>query len=216
MTSYFNGTLAFGSTVLTSAQNSIDVFVAKYVPSTNTWPWATRGGGSHFDFGFGIAVRGSNVYVVSTIGNNAANANAVLFAGAAPAVALHGMGIISGSDLVLVKYVDNGTSATLAWTPAAGGTDTALAVAVSRAAVYATGYLTNTAANASGVVLGGTGTTPGTVAQAGASPISSRDLLVAPYTNNGPTATSIPPLHQQHHHSPISLQAIFDRHVLPY
>ena len=46
VTGYFRGTATFGSTVLSSAGPDIDIFVAKYVPTTGTWAWAQRGGGT--------------------------------------------------------------------------------------------------------------------------------------------------------------------------
>ena len=193
VTGYFTGQVAFGSTLLSSA-GDIDLFVAKYVPATGTWAWAQRGGGIRAEQGSGLAVRGASVYVVGNIVNNTANSNAVTFGGAntpSGTVAQPGATATADSDIVLAKYTDQGTSATLTWTQVAGGTsgDGGASVAVSGTSVYLTGTIANTLANANAVVFGGTGTTPGTATQAGASIQNSADIVLAKYTDNGSTAT---------------------------
>lgn len=92
---------------------------------------------------------------------------------------------------MVAKYLDNGTSATLGWTQVGGGTglDTGYAIAVRGSNIYVTGSLYNSAANAAGVVFGGTGTTVGTVAVNGASAALSYDVLVARYLDQGTSAT---------------------------
>ena len=62
-------------------------------------------------------------------------------------------------------------------------------MAVSGSNVYVAGLLYNNTSNANGVLFGGTGTTAGTRPQLGASTSASNDLVLAKYTDNGPTAT---------------------------
>ncbi|MCB2409370.1 LamG-like jellyroll fold domain-containing protein [Hymenobacter lucidus] len=193
VTGNFTGQVAFGSTVLSSV-GSGDLFVAKYVPATATWAWAQSGGGANADQGNGIAVSGGSVYVTGYIQNNTANASGVLFGGTGTTpgtVQVNGASGTNSADLVVAKYTDNGPTATLSWTQVGGGagTDLASGIAVSGGSVYVTGYITNTTANANTVLFGGTGTTPGTVQVNGASATSSTDMVVAKYTDNGPTAT---------------------------
>lgn len=193
VTGYFTSTLTLGSITLESAGQS-DLFVAKYVPATHTWAWAQSGGGTYADYSLGIAVTGSNIYVTGQVFNNAANANPVVFGSTGNTlgtVPLNGTGSTANNNLVVVKYNDLGAAATVAWTQAAGGTghDAGYGIAVSGSSVYVTGCVYNNTANANAVVFGGSGTTAGTATQYGASATSSPDLVVAKYTDNGPTAT---------------------------
>jgi len=117
VTGQFTGSVAFGSTLLTS-RGSGDLFVAKYVPGTDTWAWAQSGGGASNDIGYGVAVSGSSVYVTGQLQNNTANATSVLFGGGGTTpgtVQVNGASGTNSSDLVLAKYTDNGTSAALGW-----------------------------------------------------------------------------------------------------
>jgi len=194
VTGYFQGQMTFGSTVLTSLGND-DIFLAKYVPATNTWAWAVRGGGTGSDGGRGVAVSGNTVYLLGNIENNTANnRNVQLGTGAGTAtVPQYGAaaGLPSG-DLLLMAYTDNGATATLRWSQVAGGTrsDYGAALAVSGNTVYVTGAITNDWFNTNGVVFGGSGTLAGTLPQYGTSANAlSNDLLLVAYTDNGPTAT---------------------------
>ena len=193
VTGYFNGSVSFGSTLLTS-QGGQDLFVAKYVPATGTWAWAQSGGGTDSDVGLGIAVSNTSVYVTGYIFNTTTNDNAVLFGGTGtvPGTAtVNGASSSAGPDVLLAKYTDNGSSATLAWTQVAGGggIDQGTAVAVSGSSVYVTGSLTNDITNSNAVLFGGTGTSAGTAPQYGASANNSLDLMLAKYTDNGSTGT---------------------------
>ena len=125
---------------------SRDVFVAKYVdvstghtPATSGFAnaWATSGGGTGYDFGWGIAVRGTGVYVA---GYFISNANARM-----AGQALAGAG---NEDVFVAKYVDTSTGSTPAtssfanaWATSAGGTggDYGLGLAVSGTGVYVAG-----------------------------------------------------------------------------
>ncbi|MGI4872658.1 MAG: hypothetical protein ACRYFX_15970 [Janthinobacterium lividum] len=189
VTGYFAGSVTFGGTTLTSAGGN-DLFVAKWVPGaslgTGSWTWAQRGGGTGDDQGLGIAVSSTSVYVTGYLTNTTANAAGVTLGSTAVA----GATSTSSSDLVLVRYTDNGTSATLDWTQVGGGTeaDQGRGVAVRGTNVYATGFITNNSANISAVVFGSPGAT---MAQygAGTGNASSSDLVVAKYTDNGTSAT---------------------------
>jgi hypothetical protein len=101
-----------------------DLFVAKYVPASGTWAWAQSGGGIGDDYGSGVAVSGTNVYVTGQLTNNAANANGVLIGGTGTTpgtVQVNGASPTNSLDLVLAKYSDNGATATLGWTQVGGG-----------------------------------------------------------------------------------------------
>ena len=195
VTGSFFGQVVFGSTTLTSL-GSNDLFVAKYVPATNTWAWAQSGGGTGLDEGYSVAVSGTSVYVTGSITNSSTNASGVLFGGTGTApgtVPQYGTNASGSYDLVLAKYTDNGSSATLRWTQVGGGggNDQGQGIAVSGTSVYVTGQFVNTRANAQNVVFGGSGTTPGTVQVNGANTSSSStsDLVLAKYQDNGATAT---------------------------
>lgn len=184
----------------TSPATSSDIVVAKYIDhgSSATVAWTQVGGGVSNEAGTGIAVStvgtGTSVYVISSIINNSANASVVVFGGSgltAGTLPQAGTGTLVNADVVVAKYVDNGNSATLGWTQAAGGTDEdkGYGVAASGSSVYITGYTTNNAANDKVVRFGGSGLTPGTVVQAGASATTSLDLFVAKFTDNGGSAS---------------------------
>jgi hypothetical protein len=192
-TGYFNGQVYFGSTLLTS-QGRGDLFVAKYTPATSTWAWAQSGGGVAGEAGNGIAVSGSSVYVTGSVTNNLANVNNVLLGStdAAPGpVVVRGATATASSDLLVAKLLDQGSSASVVWTQVGGGTsnDSGYGLALQGSSLYVVGVLTNTTSNASGVLFGGDGATPGTVPQYGASAVADRDVVVAKYTDNGTTGT---------------------------
>ena len=193
VTGEFYGNVVFGSIALTGAGYS-DIFVAKYVPSTGTWAWAQRGGGDGIDSGNGIAVSGNSVYVTGRLFNDTKNTQGVLFGGISPATSrtqVNGATPTASTDLLLAKYTDNGSSATLSWTQVGGGTDADVGngVAASNGSVYVVGTLFNNTLNNKLVVFGGGGTTAGTTPVNGATPTAGPDLLLAKYTDNGSSAT---------------------------
>ena len=194
ITGSFIGQLHLGTFTLTSSGYS-DWFVAKYVPATNTWAWAMRGGGSQDDTPGAIVVSGQNIYVVGTINNTLADAAGVTFdsTNSGPgSVAQAGAGnVLPGYDIALLKLVDQGSAATVGWTQVAGGNsyDHGYGVAASGTSVYITGTLSNSTTNSQNAVFGGSGTLPGTNVQYGVSGLGNNpDLVVAKYTDQGSSA----------------------------
>lgn len=165
----FSGALDLSGMVLTSI-GDFDGFVAKWSAAANRFVWVQRIGGSATDSATGVAVNGSNVYVVGSF------ISPLLYVGASP-VALQPSG--GGYDAYVVKLTDAGTSSTYGWGMRAGGYyyDGALAVAVNGASVYVGGYVGNT-----------TNLTFGTLAQPQhPASSSSNDGFVAKLTDAGAT-----------------------------
>ncbi|GAB3173587.1 hypothetical protein GCM10027291_30170 [Telluribacter humicola] len=74
ITGYFEGSVAFGSTILTSA-GSTDMFIVKY-SSSGTVLWAQQRGGSSFDAGQSVAVDNNGNAYVTGFYNGTAGFNA--------------------------------------------------------------------------------------------------------------------------------------------
>ncbi|OON70675.1 beta strand repeat-containing protein [Hymenobacter sp. CRA2] len=172
VTGYYSYTSAssnvnIAGTTLTGAGGA-DVYVAKYTDNGTSVAngWATSGGGGGTDQGNGIAVNGTNVYVTGTFGSN----NSFSIAG----TSLPGAGS-NNTDLFVVKYTDNGTSAASGWATSGGGANTpdlGNAIAVSGTSVYVTGsfFLQSFGTNIAGSSLTSAGGT---------------DVYVAKYVDNG-------------------------------
>ncbi|MDB5269479.1 MAG: hypothetical protein JWP58_2519 [Hymenobacter sp.] len=112
-----------------------DGYVAKLVDagSTGSFVWVNAFGGSGFDIAQAIAVRGADVYVGGKFEGTAAfGATTLTSAG--------------GTDGFVAKLVDAGTTSSVAWATAVGGTATheVRAVAVGSGGVYAAGQFSGT------------------------------------------------------------------------
>lgn len=136
ITGTFVGGMDLSGMLLYSIGDS-DGFVAKWSAAANRFVWVQRIGGSSTDDAAGIAVNGSNVYVVGSF------ISPQLYVGAST-VPLQPSG--GGYDGYVVKLTDAGTSSSYTWGLRAGGYyyDGALAVAVNGASVYVAGYVGNT------------------------------------------------------------------------
>jgi hypothetical protein len=175
--------------VYVAGNTDTDWYVTKFTDNgaSATQGWAYTGGGVASDQCIGLAASGPNLYLTGYITNNKTNASGVVFSGAGPpyGITANGASTTTSSDLALVKYVDQGTTATAQWAQVVGGSqsDIGWGVAVSGSSVYVTGAITNDRANTCGVVLAGT------VPQLGASIFTSEDWLLAKYTDNGTSAS---------------------------
>ena len=107
VTGWFDGTVTFGSTTISSAgSGDRDIFVAKLDPEGN-WLWAKGAGGTDEDFGMDIAVdNNGNVYVTGRFWQTALFGNITL--------TNHGW-----TDLFVAKLDSNGN---WLWAKSAGGT----------------------------------------------------------------------------------------------
>lgn len=170
VTGYFVGQATFGTTVLSSA-GGIDMFIAKYVPTTDTWAWAVSGGGSSDDFGSNIIVSGANVYVVGSYSSSDAQFGTAT------------IGSAGRTDLVVLKYIDAGTAATFGWVTNGGGasSDSGSGIAVSGTSVYVTGSAYNSNLNDNNVYFGGNPLN-------GMSGVSD-DMVLVKYTDAGTSVT---------------------------
>jgi hypothetical protein len=189
----------FGSTTQVNgaspADNS-DIILAKYTDAGNsaTLIWTQVGGGTAADISRGVAVNGTSIYVTGILHNSSDNTNKVLFGGSGTTMGtsqVNGAATPASDDLVLVKYTDNGTSATLGWTQVGGGSgpDNSFGVAVSGVSVYITGNIYTTVSNSRSVVFGGGGTVAGTMQVNGTSNQEGEDLVLAKYTDAGSSAS---------------------------
>lgn len=163
LTGYFTGRALLAGTTLASAGKT-DLFVAKYTDNglTATEGWAVRDGGPDSDAGLHLAASGPNLFVAGRFASTAS------FAG----VSLTSAG---GEDMLVAKYVDNGTLASNGWAVRGGGAgyEQAYGIAASGRNVYVTGRFTSTTASFAGATLAVNG--PG-------------DLFVAKYVDNGSSA----------------------------
>jgi len=132
VTGFFDGTISFGATALTSADGSSDVFVAR-VDGDGSWVWAARAGGSALDAAWGVSAFGDGSAIVVGGFNGSAS-----FGGSTLTSA--------GSDDVFVARV--GADGSWVWAARAGGTavDQARGVSVvSDGGAIVTGRFTGTA-----------------------------------------------------------------------
>ena len=130
---YFNSSTAdFGTTTLTNAGLS-DVFVAKLADagSTGSFVWAQRAGGTGYDNAFGLAVRGTSVYVAGNFSGSTTNFGATTLTNTNA----------NDYDVFVAKLTDASSTGSFTWAQRAGGTgrDDAYALAVSGSSVYVAG-----------------------------------------------------------------------------
>jgi hypothetical protein len=169
VTGNYTGTVGFGNTVLSNAVYDTyaavnDIFVAKWSATTNSWAWAVRAGGTGNDYGTGIAVSGSNVYVTGYFDGIATVSGSSLTSA-------------GGQDMFVAKYTDHGSSASNGWAVRGGGTgdDTGAGVATRGSSVFVTGrFASGASASVAGQALVGAG---------------GADMFIAKFTDNGGTAT---------------------------
>ena len=170
VTGNFSGVATFGAgetnaTTLTSANDSPDIFVAKYNTVGNLL-WARQAGGISDDTGRGIAIdSGGNSYVT---GNFAGDA--VFGAGETNATTLSSVG--ASRDIFVAQY---GTNGNLLWASQAGGTlfDTGIRIALGGGGnLYVAGQFAGSATFGQ--------TNPTTLTSAGGD-----DIFVAKYDTSG-------------------------------
>lgn len=167
VTGYFAERATFGSTTLLSA-GAADVFVAKLTDlgASIGDTWALRAGGANNDYGHGIAVSGTNVYVTGQFASTATfGATTLTSAGNSPAI-----------DAFVAKYTDLGSTAVGGWAVRGGGADDdyGLGIAAHGTSVYVTGRFKYTA-TFSGATLQTTGN-------------AGYGVFVAKYADLGPSA----------------------------
>jgi hypothetical protein len=148
VTGYFTSNTGAGFAGQTLAgAGSFDAFVAAYAAGTGTGAWATSGGGTAVDVGYGIATDGTRVYVAGTFESNTSAG----FAGQA----LAGAG---SSDAFVAAYAA-GTGAG-GWATSGGGTsfDAGQNIATDGTRVYVAGYFySNSSVGFAGQPLAGAG-----------------------------------------------------------
>ncbi|MDB5267730.1 MAG: hypothetical protein JWP58_770 [Hymenobacter sp.] len=123
----FEGTLRFGTTLLTSAPGN-NGFVAKWNPVSGSFAWASRVGGPVA----AVAVAGTGVFIAGGFAGTAA------FGGTSLVGSADGDGFVA-------KLTDGGTTANYAWATRLGGNDAdqATAIALEGSNVYVAGYFSS-------------------------------------------------------------------------
>ncbi len=178
-----------------ASSSTRDMCLAKYTDNgtSATFQWSQVGGGDVQDQATGLAVNGSSVYVTGTFINTTADDKHVVFGGTGTTpgtTVVRGASTSVSTDIVLVKYTDNGSNATVGWTQVGGGAavDDAQCLVVNGSSLYMVGAIYNSRDNAQGVVFGGDGTTSGTVQVNGISNTTTRDMILVKYQDNGSSA----------------------------
>ncbi|UOQ53060.1 T9SS type A sorting domain-containing protein [Hymenobacter cellulosivorans] len=109
----FTGTVVFGSTSLTSTGKR-DMFVAKWSPTSNSFVWAQRAGGTGEDSGYRVTVSGSSVYVTGQFASN------VISFGPTTLANTDASGVTD--DIFVAKLTDAGATASFTWAQKVGST----------------------------------------------------------------------------------------------
>ena len=127
----------FGPIALANAGGK-DGFVAKLTDAgaTSSFAWAQSIGGANADQAEGIAVSGSNVYLVGSFGGTAI-------------IGPYSLRSVGNVDVFVARLTDQGTTADVAWALRAGGVngDRAVAVTVNGSNVYVAGEYTSLSAD---------------------------------------------------------------------
>ncbi|MDO7874424.1 hypothetical protein Q5H93_06740 [Hymenobacter sp. ASUV-10] len=187
-----------------STANEYDIVVAKYTDNgtSASLGWVHMAGGTGVDIGYDIAASGTSVYVTGVITNSAADASLVRFGrtgSTASTIVQPGASTANTRNLVVDKYTDKGSSATFDWSQVGGGRETDAGYVIATATVdgvtnvYVTGQITSNLSDNNTVRLGGSGTTAGTEALAGASTAATKDVVVANYADAGSAASMVGP-----------------------
>jgi len=154
---YFERTTTLAGTTLASAGEN-DLFLAKFIDQGSTVAngWAVRGGGRNADGATGVAVSGANVYLAAYCGIGAT------VAGTALAVVGANTGMLLTTDLVVAKYIDQGSTVADGWALRGGGltNDYAYGIAADGPNVYVTGAFSGAAVTLAGTTLTSTGPGP--------------------------------------------------------
>jgi hypothetical protein len=133
----FYNSITLGSITLTApSRHSIELFVAKWSPTTKSFLWAVQAGGTGVD-GLGkLAVQGNSVYVTGSYNSAGATFGSI------------NMTSFGGTDAFVAKLTDAGSSATWTWVQHGGGTtdDYASPLAVNGTNVYVGGAFATTTA----------------------------------------------------------------------
>ncbi|MET4074310.1 hypothetical protein [Hymenobacter sp. UYCo722] len=165
---YFFGNLSLGATTLVNvSQITSDVFVAKWSPATSSFVWALRAGGQGNDYGNGLAVNGSSVYLSGSFDSPTMSFGSVVLTNT------------GAYDAYVVKLTDAGPTASFVWAQRADA-ERADALAVSGANVYVAGGFLGATAQFG----------PLTLANADPSG-STADLYIAKLTDAGPTGSFV-------------------------
>lgn len=110
----YSDALTFGSTVLHTTTH-LDIFVAK-LTDTGTggaWQWAKLGASTYFTNVVGLGVNGTSVYLAGDF------ADVITFD--TKQLSTSQLGASNAGDLLLVKFLDAGSSASVGWAKQLGG-----------------------------------------------------------------------------------------------
>lgn len=177
----FDGaTAAFGSTTLANAgaAGTPALFAARLTDVGSTAPafdWALGAAGSGSSQATGVAATGTSVYLAGSFGGSLGLGSTTLSS-------------VGGTDVLLAKLTDGGSSASVAWAQRAGGSgdDVASGLARNGPNLYAGGQLTGPAAFGSQTI-GAAGTRPGFVAAV----LDPAPLLLLAAPSRGPAGSVI-------------------------
>ncbi|TGE17784.1 T9SS type A sorting domain-containing protein [Hymenobacter elongatus] len=151
----FSGTAAFGGTSAASL-GSRDGFVAKLTDAgaSGAFTWVQRIGGTGVEEGHKVAAANGNLYVTASTSGSVTLGNATYTSA-------------GGTDGLVVKLTDAGSSGSVGWVQQLQGTGNEVAqdVAVSGAAVYVAGSFTSAAAAFGPATLSSAGGLDGVVAR---------------------------------------------------